>query len=495
MKKLLIRIGMVLAMLVVLNWVYATWFFEKDLRKHSDIVELSWDVIDDSCRIIYLGESSNNHYGDEETNHRKISDFTADYFPTVKMGDLTKSASHAQTYLYMLKHIPASSSVETVVVTMNMRSFGPLWIYSKLETALRKQLVLLEDHPPLVNRFLLAFKAYPIKTADEWDELVLEHWRNDTFNIPNLPWYNVADWNYAKYTYGWYDANGEKDWDVTSLACHYIKTYAYVIKDDNPRVKDFDAIVELCRQRGWNLIFNLMAENVDKANELVGNDLMLLFRLNRDFLLKRYGNLDGVTVVNNFSLVRDVNFIDQDWTTEHYYEEGRRIIADHLALALRDFYPDDYRNPDSLKMDTGHYLLSGTKTLDRQNPYSMTLVLTADSIRPDWDMVNVAFEIKQADSLDKTIFAVEKLDVQGEKSVDSYVVNEHVQKNGTWDFATFTLPIDSTFRTAQKTKMYVHNFSDSPVQIRNLDVSFRPAYLKARVKAQSYKSEDFHNGE
>ena len=187
MKKLLIRIGMVLAMLVVLNWVYAKWFFEKDLRKHSDIVELSWQVTDDSCRIIYLGESSNNHYGDEELNHRKISAFTADYFPTVKMGDLTKAASHAQTYLYMLKHIPASSSVETVVVTMNLRSFGPLWIYSKLETALRKQLVLLEDYPPLVNRFLLAFKAYPIKTEEEWNELVHEHWRTDTFTIPDFP--------------------------------------------------------------------------------------------------------------------------------------------------------------------------------------------------------------------------------------------------------------------------------------------------------------------
>ena len=61
---------MVLAMLVVLNWVYATWFFEKDLSKHSDIVELSWDVTDDSCRIIYLGESSNNTYGEKEANHR-----------------------------------------------------------------------------------------------------------------------------------------------------------------------------------------------------------------------------------------------------------------------------------------------------------------------------------------------------------------------------------------------------------------------------------------
>ena len=194
-------------------------------------------------------------------------------------------------------------------------------------------------------------------------------------------------------------------------------------------------------------------------------------------------------MVNNLSLVRDINFIDQDWTTEHYYEEGRRIIADHLALTLRDFYPDDYHNPDSLKMDTGHYFLNGTKTLDRQNPYGKTLVLTTDSIRSDWDMVNVAFEIKQTDSLNNAIFAVEKLDAQGEKSIDSYVVKKQVKKTGEWDFATFALPIDSTFRMAQKIKLYVHNFSESPVQIRNFDVSFRPAYLKPRVKGQSMKKE------
>lgn len=481
-------------MLVVLNWVYSKWFFEKDLREHSDIVELSWQVTDDSCRIIYLGESSNNHYGDEEANRRKISDFTADYFPTVKMGDLTKEASHAQTYYYMLKHIPATSAVETVVVTMNLRSFGPLWIYSKLETPLRKQLVLLEDYPPLVNRFLLAFKAYPIKTEEEWNEVVFEHWRTDTFNIPGLPWRTTADWNHGMNSNGWYDAHGQRDWDLTALACHYIKTYAFEINDDNPRVKDFDAIVDLCRERGWNLVFNLMGENVDKANELVGKDLMLLFKKNHDYLMQRYGSLEGVTVVDNLNLVRDVNFIDQDWTTEHYYEEGRRIVADHLALALREFYPDDYHNPDSLKLDVGHYFLGGTRSLDKQHPYSMTLMLNADSISPDWDMLNVAFEIKQQDELSKPVLAVEKHNPSGEVAIDSYAVNKPVQENGTWDFATFALPIDTVFRSAQKIKLYVHNFSESEVQIRNLDVSFRPAYLKARVKAQTYKSIDLNDG-
>ena len=485
MKKLLIRIGMVVVMLLLLSWVYSTWFFEKDLRKHSDIVELSWQVTDDSCRIIYVGESSNNNYGEKELNRRKISDFTSDYFPTVKMGDLTKEASHAQTYYYMLKHVPASSSVETVVVTMNLRSFGPLWINSKLETPLRKQLVLLEDYPPLFNRFLLAFKAYPIKTEEEWDALVHEHWRNDTFNIPNFPWRTTADWDYGMYTYGWYDIHGQRDWDATALACHYIKTYSFVIDDDNPRVKDFDAIVKLCRKRGWNLVFNLMAENVDKANELVGKDLMRMMKANRDYLLQRYGSIEGVTVVDNMSLVRDVNFIDQDWTTEHYYEEGRRIIARHLAQTLREYYHDDYRDLGSLKKDAGHYFMDGVKTLDREHPYGSTVVVTADSIRPEWSVVNVAFEVMKHDTLGRLVFAVEKHDPHGEVAIDSYEVMPQVLKNDAWDFATFALPIDSVFRTAQQVKLYVHNFSDSAVEVRNFDVSFRPAYLTPRVKALS----------
>jgi len=350
MKKLLIRIVMVLVMLLLLNWVYSKWFFEKDLRTHSDIVELSWQVIDDSCRIIYLGESSNNHFGDDEPNHRKISDFTEDYFPKVKMGDLTKEASHAQTHYYLLKHIPKESTVETVVETMNLRSFGAGWIYSDLETALRKQLVLLEDYPPLMNRFLLAMKAYPIKSEEEWNALVMQHWKTDPLGFPyDFEWDNTHQWDSAMAWRGWHDAEGRRDQQMTELACHYIKSYGFQITDENPRVKDFDAIVKLCQERGWNLVFNLMAENVDKANELVGKDLMFLMQRNREYLLNRYGHLPGVTIVDNFDLVRDAEFIDQNWTTEHYYEYGRRLIADHLAETLKQFYPTDYHNPDSLR--------------------------------------------------------------------------------------------------------------------------------------------------
>ena len=496
MKKLLTRIGLVLVLLVVLNWVYSKCFFEKDLRKHSDIVELSWKVTDDSCRIIYLGESSNNHYGDEEVNHRKISDFTSDYFPTVKMGDLTHSASHAQTYYYMLKHIPASSAVETVVVTMNLRSFGPNWICSTLETALRKKLVLLEDHPPLVNRFMLGFKAYPILTEHEWLDSIYWHRKHDALDFPyDFPFDNNYAWDSAVGWNGVRDADGKRNAELTQLTCHYIKTYGFNITENNVRVSDFDAIVDLCHKRGWNLVLNLLAENVDKANQLVGKDLMFLIKRNRDFLLNRYGKLEGVTVVDNLSLVRDVNFIDQDWTTEHYYEEGRRIIADQVAQTLKKFYPLDYQNPDSLRLDKGHYRVANERVVSARWPYGPALSFTADSLSPEWRVVNVAFEAYQTDSLHNAILAIEMHDVSGQVHINSYEVKLQLLQNEAWDFVTFALPVDSVFRHAQLTKIYVHNFAESEVQIRNFDVSFRPAYLKPRMKAQSYKSADIDDGE
>ena len=87
--------------------------------------------------------------------------------------------------------------------------------------------------------------------------------------------------------HGWFDEQGQRGQEMTDLACHYIKAHAFQIRDDNPRIKDFDKIVELCKERGWNLVFNILPENVDKANELVGKDLLFLMKQNRDYLVKR----------------------------------------------------------------------------------------------------------------------------------------------------------------------------------------------------------------
>ena len=485
MKKLLIRIGIVAVMLVAMNWLYSKWFYEKDLQEHSDMVNLSRQVVADSCRIIYLGESSNRTYGWAESDQRKISDMVWSYFPNLRCGDLTKDASHAEIYYNMLKIIPKESSVETVVVTMNLRSFDAGWIYSRLETPLQKQLVLLRDYPPLLDRFLLAFKAYPIRSDAEWDQIVSRHWKNDPIAFPyDFDWSTTHQWDSAMAWNGWTDPQGRRDEEMTALACHYIKAYAFQIRDDNPRVKDFDAIVALCHERGWNLVFNILPENVDKANELVGQDLLFLMKGNRDYLVKRYGGLEHVTVVDNLNLVRDVNFIDQNWTTEHYYAEGRHIVANRIALALKELYPNDFNETYSVIPDGGHFYFANAISIDAAQPYSYTLDMLSANLHEVWEKVNVSFMACQNEPATEAVLAVQWYDSEENSGARYYPIQDEISAVGQWDFATFVLPVDSVLRSAQHFKIFVYNPSEIPIQVKNLDVSFRPAYMKPGVKGE-----------
>jgi hypothetical protein len=126
------------------------------------------------------------------------------------------------------------------------------------------------------------------------------------------------------------------------MSCAYIKTFAFQIDTlTNPRIQDFDDIVSMAREKKLNLIFNLMAENTECADSLVGKDLIFLMKQNRDLLMKRY-NKNGVIVVDNLELVRSEYFTDQTWTTEHYRTPGRKEIAFNLANHLSFFYPEQF---------------------------------------------------------------------------------------------------------------------------------------------------------
>lgn len=335
MKKLLISILAAAALLVLMNWIYTRWFYKQDLLEHSDIVTSSWKVAEDRCELVYLGESSNRTYGETDQDQRKISEMLAEQLPGIRCGDITQNAAHAEVYYYLLKNIPEDSEVKTVVVTMNLRSFGSNWIYSSLETALQKKLVLMKDYPPLMKRAFLAFKAYPIHDEDEWAKKARESREKALLAFPYpFPYKTTAEWDRAIAYEGVKDSLGNRDPQRTELTTHFIKNYGFQIHDDNPRVRDFDRIVKLANERGWTLVFNIMAENTDLAMELVGSDLIYLMKENVDYLMNRYSTM-GVLMVNNLELVRDPEFIDRDWPTEHYYENGRKAIADHVAQVIQ----------------------------------------------------------------------------------------------------------------------------------------------------------------
>ena len=343
MKKLIYKFALLAVLLVLMNWIYGKFFFKNDLIKHSDEIEYVWKVTEDSCIMIYTGESSNHTCAPTDNDRRKISDFVFDHFPSLKCEDMTISAVHAEVYYYLLANIPETAQVKTVIVTMNLRSFGYKWIESDLETAIQKQLVLLKEAPPLFNRFRLAFKDYDIVSKEERTNRRIYHRKHDIIVFPyDFQYHTSHEWDNATNEKGVKNADGTRNTELTNRAITYIQNYGFQIHDNNPRLKDFDKIVKLAQKRGWNLVFNILAEDVEEAQKLVGNDLVFLMRQNRDILVNRYGNIDNVTIVDNLESVADRYFIERDFTSEHYTEQGRKCIGDNVAQSVKKFYPKEY---------------------------------------------------------------------------------------------------------------------------------------------------------
>jgi hypothetical protein len=342
LKKIVCRTGLLILILVSLNGIYSKWFYERDIQRYSAVINLV-RALPTSTDIIYIGESSNITFRHDDADKRPISDFIGDYYPGLKIHHITKPAAHAGIFKVLLDKIPDDNSARTLVVTLNLRSFDAQWIYSNLETSLRKSLVLLNPYPPLVNRFLLSFKAYDLQSETERIAQFKSKWKRDVFHLPfEFPFDNVMEWDNWMARNGATSQGGQVDPSQVKLACHYIKAYGFQLDTaSNPRISDFNEIISLARQRGWGLVFNLMAENTAKAQQLVGDELVFMMTENAR-ILKDYFGPKGVLVVDNLNAVEDKDYIDQNWTTEHYSEKGRKTIARNVAIALKKWHGHDF---------------------------------------------------------------------------------------------------------------------------------------------------------
>ena len=83
------------------------------------------------------------------------------------------------------------------------------------------------------------------------------------------------------------------------------------------------------------MVFNLLGENTEEAEKLVGKELIYLMEKNRSLLVNYYA-MKGVVVVDNFYQVPDSCFVDRNWPTEHYNYQGKRIVAKNIKKAIED---------------------------------------------------------------------------------------------------------------------------------------------------------------
>jgi hypothetical protein len=343
-KKIAIRVIVLVLIVTGLNFIYSVTLYQKDLNEKSkEIVELRNTV--EETDVYYFGESSNVTYHTDDSIKSSISELTALFFPGLKLTNINKYATHTGIYRHWLTELShAKNKPKAVIVTLNLRSFNAAWIHSDLETALQESLVMGQPYPPLVNRFMLSLQAFDNKTVEQREKQMLEDWETTELIFPfDFRYKTVREWDNAMANGSHLNPDGSWDMPKIVLACHYIKAYALNVNEKNPRIKDIDAMTKWCEEKKIPLYLNLMAENVEYADSLVGKELVFLMRQNRDYLVKRYQK-NNCKVIDNLDVVEGKQFIDQNWTTEHYRLKGRMKIAKNLADTLKKQFNNDYKN-------------------------------------------------------------------------------------------------------------------------------------------------------
>lgn len=343
-KKILSKIFFLISVLVFLNVIYTFTLFRSDLDAFSKEIPQIRDT-HYHTDIYYFGESSNVTYAKNDSSQKSISELTSGFFPSLKITNINKYATHAGIYNAWLQTLNHPSSLpKAIIITLNLRSFDAAWIHSDLETTLQQSIVFTKPFPNLCNRFLLSLQSFDNKTKEQREKEMLDDWEKTKLIFPfDFKFHSVREWDDAMASGGHLKLDGTWDTKKITLACHYIKGYAFNLSEKNPRVKDFDEIKNWCEKKKVKLYLNLMSENIQYADSLVGKELVFLMKQNRDYLVSRYSSAN-CTVVDNLESVNGKDFIDQNWTTEHYNIKGRMRIAKNLALSLCKDFSKEFQN-------------------------------------------------------------------------------------------------------------------------------------------------------
>lgn len=306
--------------------------------------------------------------------------------------------------------------------------------------------------------------------------------------------------------------NGKRDDELSKLACDYIKTYGFQINfENNPRIKDFNDLINLASDRNWNLVLNLLPENLHKSELLVGKELNFFIRDNAQKLEKYFKN-KGVLVINNIDLLEDNEFVDQAFTTEHYAEKGRKMIARTVAENIKKYHKysfketgfkgfiKNYSSPnineffdinysankvlyfndienDKLWNATNKIInISGTKCgfANKGSIYGPTFLMNPKDLPiSKIKAIQIKGELmtKKSDSIKAKIV----LEVLGEKGKFYKAINikRFIFKEDDWNSFKFHIKLPDWTNNSEKIKVYLFNTEEIPVYIDNIEIGFK----------------------
>lgn len=492
-KKIAIRIIFLLVLLAIVNAIYSKFGYQQELEKYAPIGQ-KIKTLDQGMDILYLSHENNTGYLNNDLDRRGIDQLLQDYYPELRLKAITFPRAHPGIYADLSNALGKDRDSLTIVLALNLRSFGPGWKNARLEKQYRKDLLFVQPGPPLWNRFLVLFNAYFHLSEEENWEHIHRVWNKKIFTkAEGFKYTSVKSWDRAVATRGIRDEQGKYDVAKTETATQYIKSYAFRLDGTrNEMIRSLDEIVSTAEKNKWKLVLSMLPVNIEKAEGLVGNDLMQLVMQNRHFLMSRY--LDkGLQVIDLTSLLPGDAFIEVNQPTSRYDEMGRKEIAYEIANALSTIFPEKYQpsvrnyheNLSVANHDCEKYLGWGQEgTFSNEQAHSGHFSSKVYNAKP----YGLTFEYEfsdpkqfQADSVifecmlytnelpDYSSLVIDQTDSTGKQNYFSIPFDQIVQYKTTdqWQSVTFRYPI---LKTAKQLKVYPLNNSTQAIYIDDITI-------------------------
>ena len=341
LKYISIRVLAFAALVLGGNEIYKATIYQRDLDVYNPTLQ-NFFHNEPGADILYFGESSNFHLESPTAKKVRISDYIDSLLPNFKVNPVDNAGLEASNFLHVLKNLPKETSVKAIIATMNLRSFGYTWIYDGNYNFRSRSNVFASTRPPLVNRLLVSLKAYHHLTDEESSAITKAHKANDEIKWPfNRPYNTLTAWNDDSFLRDWEGHNPYTAEEARDLASHYIKNFGFAIDTEtNERIKDFDEIVAFAKKRNLKVVFHILAENMEQAEDLLGVEITWCLNHNAELLVDRYQNNNDVWVTNNLNLLADNAFVDRHFPIEHYDNAGKEACAKEVVKSVKDALPE-----------------------------------------------------------------------------------------------------------------------------------------------------------
>jgi hypothetical protein len=311
------RLLLIISFIILIGLIYQNWFYSKTLRSEGWLKKIGENSFSKKADILYFSASPNASYPSTDKDQRSIHEKIQSKLNNFSIEALDTGAIHAGIFLHALKQLPKNYRPKIVLMDLNLRSFGKMWIHSGLENSLQRNLTFWNNYPGLFNRIMASLKSYSYIPLHEREALISYSQKFDV-----LPFKDSC-----KTIKRWVDSLNNRIDHSDDIGQEFVRNFGFQITKKNEMLKSYDEIVKLCRNKNIKLIFLVLPENIETMSLKSGKELENLCHRNIIFLKNHFRG----TPIIDLSFELNSSYFYEAFPTEHYNQFGREFIADKVV--------------------------------------------------------------------------------------------------------------------------------------------------------------------